>query len=577
MSASARNPKALRPPPKKILGRRKRQVLLTDLPDDILVKVIHHALQMNPRLPGEVSRRVCSRFQSIGRIIAQLSHRFHSLLRHAITSLQLTSYPPHTWLNAMLIFAQRSLTSLQLTLADAPISRHPPVQSSRLCLMLALTHPPLRVLCLSSLAPAPFEYVVSMLRALPHLREIDLGAPRPVDVAAIAHSCPSLRSLSLGRAAHYREVEEMRRQFSRLVAGPTGRSLTSLKMPWCCVSRDAFITIGKNCERLERLAVEFGAIHWISYRAFIAKTPIRINTQDVAECAKEQRALVRTMLRAVGDGRLRTFSMRTLDGIPPPDLEMIFERLSGLAELDLSVGTHSSRRPCPKRSFDKLTHALAKSLRRVNIAGIRFTAQQVERFANEYSNLQTLSVWMSHHERPSVDVFSTFGERIRHLSLLCDWDANMCAAVGKYNTKLETLFLITTHLPLDSISDLLTGIRFTLNEFRLFFHRKNGLDGVDDVGNENEEHPEQQQPQPQPQQQQDQNQAGNHPSDQKETNGIIHDTARLVAKGCAANLEVLKISGVSSGHSFVDCTTIASELGRSAPHLYQICEKNITD
>lgn len=568
----------VRHPPRQILGRRKRDVLITDLPDDMLVNVIHHALQMNPRLPGEVSRRVCTRFQTIGRVIAQLSRRFHTLLQHAVTGLQLRARAPYHWLNAMLVFSQASLTSLQLHVEHAPPALTIP-HASRLCLMLARTHPPLRLLSVTTLAPAPFEHVVAMLRALPALRDIYIEAPRPVDLAAIAHACPALRSLSLGRTAHYREVRETRTQFARLIAGKTGRSLTTLNMPWCCVSRDAFLTLGSNCDRLENFAVELGAMHWICYRAYVAKTPVQVDMIDLAECAREQRSLFRTMLRALGDGRLRTFTMRTLDGIPAADLDLIFERLAGLTELDLSVGCHATPKACSKRSFDKLTTALARSLTSVNIVGLRFDAQQVERFASEFCQLQTLSVWMGRDERPALTVFPKLGDRIRHLSLLCDWDEHMCAAVGKHNTKLQSLFLVTTHLPLDSISSLLTGVRFTLNEFRLFYNWRNLLDGNNhninnDAGanavaeanmhaqNEHEHEPQQQQAVHQ---------------NRKQTNGIVYDAARLVAKGCAANLEVLNVSGVSSGHSFVDCTTIAAELRRSAPHLYQICDSFVTD
>lgn len=531
-----------------VLGRRKRPTLLIDLHDDLLLKIIYYALQMNPRFPGQVSRRVRPRFQTVGKVIAQISQRFNALLRRAVTSLDLTSRPPHVWLNAMLVFAQSSLVSLRLVIGDA-IPSTCALHASRLCLMLARTHPPLRSLALSSLSPAPFEHVVSLFRALPHLREIDLTTPRPVDIAAITHACPSLRSLSLGPTAHHSQVDEIHRQFSKLLSSSTARSFTSLNIPWCCATLPVFKTIGKNCQKLERLAVEFGAMHWIRHRLYSRKC----SQVDLDQCAREQRDLFRTMLRSVADCRLRSFAMRTLDGIPSPDLEMIFDILSGLTELDLFVGPPSSPKICPDRSFRKLTRSLATTLTKVNIIGMRFSPDQVAQFASEYSQLQTLRIWMSRNERPSIDVFSTLGQRIRHLSLLCDWDEHMCAAVGKHNTKLESLFLVTTHLPLKSISALLAGVRFTLHEFQLFFNRRDSQNDQD---------------MPHPQSQ----------DDRTETSVIVHDAARLVANGCAANLEVLNVSALPrSAHGLIDCTTIASELRRCAPHLYQICDAPVLE
>lgn len=551
-----------RPSPRRVLGRRKRETLLTDLPDDVLVKIIHHALQMNPRLPGEVSRRVCARFQTVGGVIAQLSERFHFLMRQSVTSLQLSSRPPHKWLHAMLVFAQDSLASLHLTVGDDLSYTEltsSPLHASRLCLMVADTRPPLRVLAVSALAPAPFEHVVSMLRALPSLREIDIATPRPVDVAAITHACQALTALSLGHVAHNREVDEMRRQFARLLGGPAGRHLITLNIPWCCVSDGAFTAIARHCAQLERLAVEFGAIHWIQHRAYLARQYASKTFQvDLVEYAREQQHLFRATLKSVADGRLRSFALRTMDGIPAGDLEMIFDGLAGLTELDLFVGSPANPKLCTSRTFDKLVRSLAKTLRRVNIVGLRFNSEQVERFATQFPNLQTLSIWMGRNERPSLEVFSALGQRIRHLSLLCDWDEQMCAAVGKYNTKLESLFLVSTHLPLKSISALLTGIRFTLNEFRLFFNRRSnryeGEFGLARAASEEEL------------------------DDRRQTNLIVLDAARLVAKDCAANLEVLNVSAMPRiGHGVVDCTTIAAELRRSAPHLYQICDGYVLD
>lgn len=555
-------PRAPLPNPRKVLGRRKRETILTDLPDDVLIKIIHHSLQMNPRLPGEVSRRVRARFQTLGVVIAQLSRRFYALMRQTVTSLQLTSRPPHSWLQAMLVFAQASLTSLHLKVDDEDLFRsvHPsPLHASRLCLMLATTRPPLRVLTISALTSAPFEHVVSMLRALPTLREIDISAPRPLDIAAIAHACPVLHALSLGRTETLCEVDEVRRQFVCLLRGPTGRHLTTLNIPWSCASHDAFDAIKRHCTRLERLAVEFGAIHWIRHYIFHASgqkhRPLHINYK---EYFREQRSLFRSMLSAVSDGRLRSFALRTRDVIPADDLETIFKGLVGLTELDLFVGSTNGLKLCAQETFDKLAETLSKSLCRINIVGLHFSARQVERFSTEFPNLQTLSVWMGRNERPSVDVFSALGHRIRHLSLLCDWDEDMCAAVGRHNTKLESLFLVTTGLPMESISALVTGVRFTLNEFRLFFNRKKEreTETVPHAAPNREEEV----------------------ADRRLTHLMVHDTARLVAKGCAANLEVLNVSAVPRiGDGVVDCSTIASELRRSAPHLYQICDGVILD
>lgn len=110
--------------------------------------------------------------------------------------------------------------------------------------------------------------------------------------------------------------------------------------------------------------------------------------------------------------------MRTLDGIHATDLEMMFEGLVGLSELDLFVGAPSSYKVCSNRTFDKLTTSLGKTLRRVNIVGMRFSVEQVERFAAEYGELQSLSVWMRHKEFPSGDVVSALVKRIRHLKLV---------------------------------------------------------------------------------------------------------------------------------------------------------------
>lgn len=670
-----------------VLGRRKRETVLTDLPDDILIKIIHHALQMNPRLPGEVSRRVGARFQTVGLVIAQLSQRFLALVRKSVTSLQLTSRPPHAWLNAMLIFANRSLTSLNLCIDDSPCpqanksinpyatanmpktrmlpnsasnsnnsnnssatrrrlrpnSNNPnavadtdddadddddddyndfhngvafrkcrssssanilmpsPMHVSRFCFMIASTRPPLRVLAVSSLSPAPYEHVVSMLLALPTLREVDLATPRPVDVAAIAHACPKLSALSLGRVSQMREVDEMRRQFTRFVSGRASSSLTTLNIPWCCATTDAFSAIRKYCKSLERLAVELGAMHWIHHRTYTAwKQSNHTFEIDLVDIGREQISILRSIASAVSDGRLRSFALRTLDGIATEDLESLCVGLTGLTELDLFLGAIPHGRLCPPKTFSALERTFAQSLKRVNVVGLRFSAEQVERFAHKFPNLQAISVWIERYERPSVEVFSALGQRIRHLSLLCDWDEHMCAAVGKHNTKLESLFLVTTHLPIESISNLVNGVRFTLNEFRLFFNHRarrtgSGPPFADDIPaqrNDDEPHeqnnnhePARPQSQPQPRVPIAVNQNEPQPLDEatrklkvNNTHVLVQEAARLVAKDCSANLEVLNVSAIPhSGHEVIDCAAIAPELRRSAPHLYQICDGYVSD
>lgn len=533
--------------PHTVLGRRQRETTLTDLPDEILTKIIQNALQMNPRRPGEISRRVCPRFKTLGSTIALLSPRFNYLLRNSVTALELSSTAPHKWLHSMLIFAKDSLQVLHLSLNGSEDS-----SSSNLCLKLARTAPPLKTLAISSLAGAPFEHVVAMLRALPSLVECDIQHPRPVDVAAITHACPRLQILSLGPVPHQGEVDEMRHQFVNLIVSPLGRTLKSLNMPWCCATTEAFQGIARCCTSLQRFGGELGVMHWIAHRLLKSRKTL---SADLETYHKEQRSLIFAMLHAVGKSKqLQSFGLRTSDYILPSDLELIFSSLKGLEELDLFVGCATNPLLCPDQSFQCLTDSLSKTLQRVNIVGLRFTPQQVNRFSRDFPELQSVSIWMGTKERPPVDVFQSFGKRIKHLSLLCDWNELMCEAVGRHNTNLESLFLAAKHLPLSSISSLLVGTKFTLNEFRLFFNKKSGGDDghIWNPGNVEDEFGA---------------------ADRSETSGTVLDAARLVVKDCAANLEVLNISAASGrGKWFVDCTGIAKELGKSAPHLWQICD-----
>lgn len=389
-----------------------------------------------------------------------------------------------------------------------------------------------------------------MLRALPYLREIDIQHPRPVDLAAIAHSCPTLNTLSLGTVRHPRDVDEMRRQFINMIVSPLGSQLRSLNISWCCATEEAFEQISRKC-MLERFAAEFGAMHWLKHRAFKAEKPIALNPRD---CVKEQRRLVKGMIKAVCKaGTLQSFGFRTPDVVSSSDLEFMFASLKGLEELDLFIGSAKHPVLCRASSFNHLTESLSGTLHRVNIVGMRFTPDQVTSLSTSYPKLTSVSVWMGKKERPSVQVFESFGKRIKHLSLLCDWNEGMCEAVGRHNTNLESLFLVAKQLPLSSIASLLTGTRFTLNEFRLFFNRKNNSNNAQVLNQVNEEN------------------SGN--DDRSRTNSIVQKAARLVAKDCAANLEVLNISAASkTGRWFVDCTDIAKELGKCAPHLWQICD-----
>lgn len=518
---------------------------LTALPDDILTKIIHHALLMNPRRPGEISRRVSHRFRTTGRAIAMLSRRFHNLLRKSITSLELRSLAPHPWLRPMLVFAKDSLQGLSLM-------TEPVDPASDVCLTLARTAPPLRKLTITSLYCAPFEHVVAMLRALPNLREFEIQIPRPVDLAAIAHSCQSLESLSLGPVRHYREVDEIRRQIVSVLISPVGKRLKKLNLPWCCSTIEGFQEIERRCERLEHFFVEFGAMHWIRHRAYKSASELRV---DLEAYANEQRHLFRHMLKAASAHQLQTFSLSTLDVIPSSDLDLIFTSLSGLKELNISFGGSAMNPPgCPDESFKLLMKSMGRSLTSIDVVGLRFTAQQVNHLAQLCPNLDSLHVWLGRDERPSTNVFKSFGKRIKHLSLLCDWNEPMCKAVGRYNTNLESLFLIAKQLSLTSVQALLQGKGSMLKEFSLFINRKGGPDDghIWNLGNGGQE---------------------TTASDRIETNDIVQGTARMVAADCAANLEKLNVSAASrNGRYFVDCTDLARELGRKAPHLWQICD-----
>ncbi|CAN8062339.1 unnamed protein product [Agarophyton chilense] len=445
----------------------------------------------------------------------------------------------------MLVFTKDSLQALHLITEVLD-------RGSDLCLMLASTAPPLRKLAIKSLHGAPFEHVVAMFRALPNLKDCEIQVPRPVDLAAIAHACHGLESLSLTPVRHYKEVDEIRRQIVSVIVSPLGKRLKTLKLPWCCSTREAFQEIARHCVKLENFSVEFGAMHWIRHRAYksIQLEGIRI---DLAEYANEQRTLFRSMLKAASKRQLQTFSLSTLDLIPSSDLDLIFKSLPGLRDLAINFGSAMNPPRCPDASFKLLEKSMSQSLDSIEVLGLRFTPEQVQQFARVFSKLKCVSIWMSRNERPTPDVFKYFGTRIRRLSLVCDWNEPMCKAVGDYNTNLESLFLIAKQLSLSSIRDLLRGKGCILKEFSLIISRKGGPGDAHiwNLGNGAQEAVA---------------------SDRYETTVIVQDTARMVARDCSNNLEKLNVSAASpSGQYIVDCTSIAKELRRKAPHLWQVC------
>lgn len=539
-----------KPQRRSILGRRRRETLLTDLPDEVLLRILSHALEL--RTFGHLSQRAISRFHKYGPTLAQLSRRFHSLLRILITSVEAFSPHTHPWALAMVVFARSSLRALYVS--HAPI--RPRNRCDPLPLLLADARPPLRELALGGPCAAPFEHVVAMLRALPQLRELDIQSPRPMDVAAVARACTTLTRLSLGAVSHERDVDEMRRQFLNLVCSPVAHTLRTLNIPWSCATIDAFSKIAANCTNLERFGAEFGAIYWIRHRVFKAKAPFEV---DLCACAREQRLLFRAMLRAVSTcGKLRSFAVRTMDGIPPTDLDLVFKSLPGLQDLDLLVGSSSKPAVFSRKSFTLLRKSLGPSIRRLNIAGVSFTADQVEDLSTCFPRLTSLSLWMAEDQRPQLHVFKKLGSRIKHLSVLCEWTEQMCEAVGQYNTELESLFVVARSLPLSAVEASVRGNYNKMKEFRLFLNRKGTAQA--NVGNANGTP----------------NVAAANGSEldaKVETATFVLDAARLVARECAANLELLNVSAsCGSDKWFVDCSDIAPELRRTAPQLWGVCD-----
>lgn len=466
----------------------------------------------------------------------------------------------------MVVFARHSLSTLHVTspsspaptpgasalgMARAAIACPTPVPS--LCMLLADARPPLRELSLSDFGGAPFEHVVAMLRALPMLKEIDVHCPRPMDVAAVGRACNGLRRLSLGAVAHAREVDEMRKQFVNFVCSPAAKTLITLTIPWSCATFDAFEKVGRNCLELERFGAEFGAMHWIKHRAFKARAPLEV---DFRACSREQRALFRCMLKAVSGGPgLKSFAVRTMDRMHPVDLDLVFKSLEGLQDLDMLIGVTTRPVSFTARSFDLLKGSMSQSLRRLNIVGVSFHGEQVVELAAEFPKLTSLSIWMAEDQRPPIEVFEILGKRIRHMSILCEWTEEMCQAVGRYNTCLESLFLVTKELSLSAITSAVGGVSNSLKEFRLFINRKSDVtadNGILDDAREDE-------------------------AELAATSARVRNAAKTVAKICAANLEVLNISASASGKRFVNCVDIAPKLRKIAQHLWQICDVEAID
>ncbi|CDF40889.1 unnamed protein product [Chondrus crispus] len=542
-------------PRRSILGRRRRETVLTDLPDDVLLRILSAALSL--RTHGHVSQRSIARFHRHAPVLAQLSRRFLSLMRALVVSVHAFSPRDQPWARSMVVFARDSLRALHI--AHAPVRPRPRCDS--LPLLLAEARPPLRELALAGHASAPFEHVVAMLRAFPYLRELDIQCPRPMDVAAVARACTALVRLSLGPVSHVRDVDEMRRQFVNLVCSPVARKLRTLNIPWSCVTTEAFAKMATNCDSLERFGAEFGAMHWIRHRAFKASDKNDFYV-DLCACAREQRLLFSAMLGAVvKGGRLKSFAVRTMDGIPATDLDLVFRTLPRLHDLDLLVGSSSKPTVFSHKSFALLTRSLGSTVRRLNVVGVSFTAAQVHQLATSFPHLSSLSLWMAENQRPPLDVFENFGPRIKHLSILCEWTADMCHAVGMHNTELESLFVVARSLPLSAVQATVLNNGATMREFRLFLNRKNLVvpPGSNGSGNIAVSVPLQ----------------GNAPkmAAEAETASFVLDAARVVAQACSANLEVLNISASGGGEKwFVDCSSIASELRRIAPRLWGVCD-----
>eukprot|EP00177_Eucheuma_denticulatum_P007586 GFKZ01013805.1.p1 GENE.GFKZ01013805.1~~GFKZ01013805.1.p1 ORF type:complete len:561 (+),score=65.20 GFKZ01013805.1:318-2000(+) len=547
--------------PRRILGRRKRPTLITDLPDELLTKIIYIVLDTRP--PGHISQRAISRFRHHGLTLSLLSRRFHALVRSSIVAVS-TEPGSDLWARAMVVFARHSLSTLHVARVS-PVSTPGisalgmgraaiacPASVPSLCMLVADARPPLRELSLSDFGGAPFEHVVAMLRALPMLVEIDVHCPRPMDVAAVGRACNGLKRLSLGAVADMRDVDEMRKQFVNFVCSPAAETLVTLTIPWSCATFDAFEKIGRNCVELERFGAEFGAMHWIKHRAFKARAPLEV---DFRACAREQRALFRGMLKAVSGGQLKSFAVRTMDRMPPVDLDLVFKSLEGLQDLDMLIGATTRPVSFSPKSFDLLKGNMSQSLRRLNIVGVSFHGEQVVELATEFPKLTSLSIWMAEDQKPPVEVFEILGKRIRHMSILCEWTEEMCQAVGRYNTRLESLFLVTKELSLSAITAAVEGVSNSLKEFRLFINRNNEVVAVNGNAHDGREAEE----------------------ELAAISARVNNAAKTVAKICAANLEVLNISASASGKRFVNCLDIAPKLRKIAQQLWQICDVETVD
>lgn len=540
-------------PPRRILGRRRRPVLLTDLPDELLLKIISCVLETS--VPGQIAQRAIARFRHHGLVLALLSRRFNSLVRQSVTAIAAHTNSDQ-WARAMVVFARTSLQTLHVAAAPAPAPARRP-SSTSLCMLIASVRPPLREISLPNLGVAPFEHVVAMLRALPLLRDIDLHRPRPMDVAAVARACHALTRLSLGTVSHARDVDAMRNQFVNLVCSPLAKTLRVLTISWSCATIDAFVKIAAHCTQLERFGAEFGAMYWIRHRAYKAQAPLHV---DLSACAREQRDLLHAMLRAISRcDKLKSFAIRTIDRIPSVDLDQVFSSLEGFQDLDMLIGSTSKPIVFSNRSFDLLSASLSATLRRLNIVGVSFFADHVVELAKHFSKLTSLSIWMAENEGPPLCVFESLGKRIRHLSILCDWTEEMCEAVGKHNTCLESLSMAARELPLDAVTSVAHGVGSTLKKFRLYVNQEGAVvpaDADDEYVREA---------------------AAVETAAKATMTSFVYDAARIVATECATNLEILSVSASGGDNWFVSCSDIYQELRKVAPHLWHICDLGAID
>lgn len=515
------------------------------LPDEVLIKIFQYVLVM--KTAGEVSGRVRHRFAVDGRAVACTSRRFLALMRRTVTAVEASPRWPNAWVAAMVVFARRELQRVYVP--------HPACHdfggaegaarfawSSQLCHVFAATAPPLTVLSVHDFAPAPFEHVAAMLKALPTLKEITLRHPRPQDLAAISRTCLKVEGLYLGAGTLGADVDELRRQFVSLLNSPVGRRLKTLHLPWTGVTMDVFGAL-KGCTRLERFRAELGVVHWIQHSL------LQHATLDI-DIYVQQRKLFRAMIAALSSIQsLRSFMIHSSDSMPAGDLELIFSALPGLEDLDI-FATAKGRPPiCDTSSFDKLVANMSPTLKRLNIAGVSFKSEHIEELAQRCKRLESISVWMAGGHRPSLDVFKALGSRVKHLSILCNWATDMAEAVATHNTNLESIFLVAESMPMSTIKTLIAGVGDNLKKFQMFISKPALADGIEI----------------------------SEAADMRVTKRIVNDAARLVARDCAASLEVLNIGGSRGKHWFVDCTDIARELRCLAPHLWQICVSNAED